>query len=411
MAILTVRKIDSTKPTAKDQFVEDGGGLFLKVAISGVKSFVYRYVYGSKRRLMTLGKYPETGLAQARQLHLEARKTLESGTDPLQVSQTSKQALRVALTVEQLGEEWLTRVIEKQFKRPEDVRRLLTVNVYPRIGKFLAKDITGREAALVINKIVDRGFKVQANRVLRILKNLFVYAVEQSHIAVSPVTMTVAGAGGKEESRERNLSFEETKAVLKEFETTAARISWQVRSAVKLLILTAQRPGEICGMEWRHINLDAGIWTLPKEITKSERAHVVHLSKQVTAILREIQPVTGAGRYVLTSKKGHIETRTFSQAVRKRIAASIKVGTLMDMEPFTPHDLRRTAVTRMGDIGVMPFVTEKILNHIMEGAMGIYNKAEYLPERKEALELWGEKVEQLQRGDTSNVYFLDERAA
>ena len=379
----------------------------MKIAANGTKSFVFRYTYGARRRLMTLGTYPELELANARQRHLEARKTLAAGADPLQINQAVQQALKAALTVEQLGEEWLTRVIEKQFKRPEDVRRLLTVNVYPRIGKFLAKDITGREAALVINKIVDRGFKPQANRVLRILKNLFVYAVEQSHITVSPVTMTIKGAGGTEVPRDRNLSFEETKAVLKEFETTTARISWQVRNAVKLLILTAQRPGEICGMEWRHINLDAGIWTLPKEITKSERAHVVHLSKQVTAILREIQPVTGAGRYVLTSKKGHIETRTFSQAVRKRIAAS----TLRDMEPFTPHDLRRTAASRMADIKIMPHVTEKILNHIMEGAMGIYNKAEYLPERKAALESWGDRVEQLQSGDNSNVYFLDDRAA
>ena len=412
MNALTVKEIKAAKPSeGKDTFLPDGGGLFLKVAGNGSKSFVFRYTYGARRRLMTLGTYPELELAQARQKHLEARKALDSGVDPLQVNQAAQQALKAALTVEQLGTEWMARVIEKQFKKPEEVRRMLIVDIYPRIGKFLAKDITSRETALVINRVVDRGAPVQANRVLRTLKKLFTYAVEQSHIDTNPVTMTIKGAGGKEVSRERNLTLDEIHAVLTEFDTTAAKTSWQVRNIIKLLILTAQRSGEVCGMEWKHVNLDGGVWTLPKDITKSERAHVVHLSAQALAILKEIEPLTGGNRYVFTSEKDdkrHIETRSLSQALRKRLADS----DLRDMEQFTPHDLRRTAASRMADMSIAPHVIEKILNHVMTGAMGIYNRADYYAERKEALTRWGDRIEQLMNNDeNSNIVFLNGQAA
>jgi integrase len=423
MPILTVTKINAAKPEpGKDTFLADGGGLFLKIAATkpdaikeekakARKTFVFRYTYGNRRRLMTLGTYPELELAEARQKHMEARKILTSGSDPLQISQVTQQARKAALTVEQLGEEWLTRVIDKQFKRPGEVRRMLVADIYPRIGKFLAKDITSRETALVINKIVDRGSPVQANRVLRVLKKLFAYAVEQSHIDASPVTMTIRGAGGTEESRERNLSLDEIRAVLKEFETTKAKTSWQVRSIVKLLLLTAQRTGQVCGMEWRHIDLKTGIWALPKELMKSNRAHTVHLADQAIAILKGIQPLTGDNRYVFTSDEDisrHVETRSVSQSVRKRIAAS----NLRAMEPFTPHDLRRTATSRMADLGIAPHVIEKIQSHIMTGVMGVYNRADYFPERKDALIKWGSRIEQLLDNEVrSNVVYIGGQAA
>lgn len=411
MPLLTATQIKAAKPDGgKDKFMPDGGGLFLKIAKNGSKSFVYRYSYGNRRLLMTLGTVPELGLAEARQKHQEASKTLSTGKDPLQIKRASQDALKVALTVEQLGDAWMARDINTQFKKPEDVRRMLAVDIYPRIGKFLAKDVTSRDTAIVINRVVERGSPVQANRVLRTLKKLFSFAVEQSHIITNPVTMTIKGAGGKEKSRERNLSLDEIRAVLKELATTNTNTSWQVKDIIRLLFLTAQRSGEVCGMEWNHINLDAGIWTLPKEITKSGRAHIVHLSGQAVAILKVIFPLTGSDRYVFTSAKDHerhIETRSLSQALRKRIKAS----DLSNMEPFTPHDLRRTAASRMADMSIAPHVIEKILNHIMIGPMGIYNKADYFPERKEALKMWGERIEQLMNNDgSSNVVFLSGRA-
>ena len=412
MPSLTATEIKAAKSSGeKDKFLPDGGGLFLKIAKNGSKSFVYRYSYGNRRLLMTLGTVPELGLADARQKHQEASKTLSTGTDPLQIKRASQDALKVALTVEQLGGEWMTRVIDKDFKKPEEVRRMLAVDIYPRIGKFLAKDITSRDTALVINKVKDRGSPVQANRVLRTIKKLFAYAVEQSHIITNPVTMTIKGAGGKEKSRERNLSLDEIRAVLTELDTTKANTSWQVKDIIRLLFLTAQRSGEVCGMEWNHIDLDARIWTLPKEITKSERAHILHISVQAVDILKKIFPLTGSNRYVFTSEKDHgrhIETRSLSQALRKRI----KVSDLSKMEPFTPHDLRRTAASRMADMSVAPHVIEKILNHVMTGAMGVYNRADYLAERKEALKVWGERIEQLMNNDEcSNVVFLSGCAA
>ena len=395
MPILTVTAIKAAKPIdSRDRFLPDGNGLFLKVAANGSKSYVFRYTYGSRRRLMTLGTYPALDLAKARQKHLEARQTLKSGADPLQINHAVQQAFKGALNVEQLGDEWLRRVIDRQFKKPEEVRRMLITDIYPRIGKYLAKDITSREAALVVNKVVDRGSPVQANRVLRTLKKLFAYAVEQSHVTENPVTMTIKGAGGREEPRKRNLTLDEIMTILQLFETSSSRTSWQVRAIIKLLVLTAQRSGEVCGMEWKHLSLDRRIWIIPKEITKSDRSHVVHLSPQAIQILRNVEPLTGSERYVFTSDKDisrHIETRSLSQAVRKRLADT----ELSSIVPFTPHDLRRTAASRMADMEVPPYIIEKILNHVMVGAMGIYNRGEYIEEREQALEKWGAFVEKL----------------
>ncbi|MCG9056638.1 tyrosine-type recombinase/integrase [Laribacter hongkongensis] len=411
MPTLTTRRIESEKanPT-KDRRIADGLGLYLKIAKNGTKTFTYRFTYAARRQEMTLGTYPETSLAGAREKHLEARKALEAGRNPLQTQQAQRQALKLAPTVEELVEEYHSRVLSKTFKRPEEALRTLTRDVQSQIGKFLAKDVTGREIALLINKIVDRGAPVAANRALLLTKKLFAYAVEQHYIESNPVAMTRKGAGGKEQSRDRALSFEELRTLLKALQTYEGKTSWQSRLALHMLVLTGQRPGEVASMEWAHIDVSTGIWNLPAEYTKAERAHVVHLSDQAIALLAEIQPLTGTGQHVFQSPKNKhqsIDRHSLSRAV-KRLHAD---NALSGIKEFTPHDLRRTVATRMADIGIAPYIIEKILNHQMEGVMAVYNRAQYLAEREEALNIWGKKMAELIATDGQNVIHFRKRAA
>jgi len=404
MPNLSAKTIEFAKPAAaRDTYISDGNGLNFKIAKNGTKSFCYRYTYGSKRRLMNLGSYPEVTLSVARQRHLEARRQLESGIDPLQVNAANRQSMLASINVAQLTEEWLGRVIQKEYKHPEEVRRMLSADILPSIGRMLLKDVTNRDIALLINKIVDRDAKVQANRVLRTLKKLFAYAVEQSHIKVNPITMTIKGAGGREFSRQRNLSFDEIALFQTELMSSTGSTSWQVRTILWILLLTGQRSGEVCGMQWKHLNLKDGVWIIPAELTKSERTHKVHLAPSVLKRLLEIQAVTGNSPYVFQSdrlkqtsdKSESILTRSVSQALRKFLSRPA----LKDIEQFTPHDLRRTVASRMADLEVAPHVIEKILNHAMEGVLAVYNRAEFMQERLAAMNLWGQKMDELMVSD------------
>lgn len=411
MTTLTARRIDSEKPDPdKDRRIADSLGLYLKVARNGTKTFTFRFTYGIKRHELTLGTYPATTLAEARRKHTEARRTLESGKNPLQAEHAQQQALKTALSVSDLITEWNTRILTKTYKRPEAALSTLKRDVESQIGKFLIKDVTARDVALLVNKVVDRGSPVAANRTLLLTKKLFGYAVEQHHISATPVTMTRKGAGGKETSRDRALSFEELRIVCKTLDTHPGRTSWQARMALKLIILTGQRPGEVSAMEWAHIDLENAVWRIPAVLTKSARTHTVHLSPQVISILTTIHSLTGSAAHVLQSTSNAakpFDRHSVSHAVRDLFTED----GFASVEPFTPHDLRRSFATRLSDLGTAPHVIEKILNHQMGGVMAVYNRAEYQNERCAALDLWGRKIEELSTTDKTNVVHLQRSAA
>ena len=411
MPSLTTRRIDSEKhDLSKDRRIADGLGHYLKVARNGTKTFTFRFTYGIKRHELTLGTYPATTLAEARQKHADARRVLESGKNPLQAQQAHQQAMKTALTVAELIAEWHSRVLTKTYRRPDDTLGTLKRDVESQIGKFLIKDVTPRDVALLINKVVDRGSPVAANRTLSLTKKLFAYAVEQHHVGATPVIMTRKGAGGKETSRDRALSFEELRAVLKTLDSHAGRTSWQARMALKLIILTGQRPGEVTSMQWAHLDLNNSVWRIPATMTKSARAHTVHLCPQLVALLTEIRPLTGQATHVLQSTSNEakpVDRHSVSHAVRDLFLDAA----FADMAHFTPHDLRRSFATRLSDLGVAPHVIEKILNHQMTGMMAVYNRAEYQAECRAALDLWGAKVEELRTTDQANVVHLNRSAA
>jgi len=200
-----------------------------------------------------------------------------------------------------------------------------------------------------------------------------------------------------------------------------------VRGLLQVLTLTGCRTGEALGAKWEHINLDAGIWTIPpgdaQRRAKSLRTHVVHLSKQAKAVFATL-PRYEKSPWVFASPLDPakpIDEKAAARVIRrafdtdKRKPAKDwrpvtkgrgKRSTLPHSAPlagvaeFAPHDLRRTFRSRLADLGVAPHVAEKCLNHDLGGVLAVYDRGEYLPERKRALELWGRKVAALVAGDT-----------
>jgi integrase len=388
---LNNRTIERAKPGIHDKYIADGDGLFLRVTPNGTKTFCFRYTASDKRRLLSLGPYPVLSLAEARARAEEERRLIFEGKDPLEVANRAKQPAASSETVADLIKEWTERYARKTYKRLDTQLRMVEKDILPVIGTVPTKEVSKRHISKVINKVIDRGARVKANRVLSLLKTIFGYAVDHGWVDAMPVTMTRKSAGGREKPKKRVLSPAEIKTFWSTVRDRAGFMSWRTRQILHLILLTAQRPGEVASMEWDHVDLDARLWRLPAEVVKSDRDHVVHLSEEAVEILKFASEHSKGRRYVFPSKreKGN---PTGTQTLSTGLLRMFSEGEFGAMKPFTPHDLRRTAATRMADLSVHAHIIEKILNHRMKGVMAVYNYAEYLPERKQALVEWGRRV-------------------
>lgn len=354
---LTDRAIKTLKPSTKDQFLSDGGGLYLRVKPSGSKTFLIRSQVNGKTRWTSIGDYPTLTL-------MAARRRLESFC--------SDEA-----TVERVYREF-DRAVLARYKRPDVSRARFANDVLPTIGHLPIAEVTRKIVFdKVLSPILLRNARVMANRTMADVKHLFQFAFERGYITEDPtIPITRKSCGGKEKPRDRVLSFDEVEgflhALLDDFHGKRG-MHVTTMAALYICLLTGQRASEVLWI-MHHWTPGATSSLLPPAVCKSPRAHLVHLSLQARAALRLCRP--------FPLPRDH---RVLSHALR-RIEAT-----------FTPHDLRRTLSTRLSDLGAEPYVIEKILNHRMTGVMAVYNHAEYMPQREAALKLWGRKVAELRR--------------
>jgi len=352
---LTDRIIKTTQPTSKDRFISDGDSLYLRVTPSGNKTFLIRSKHNGKSTWKSIGVYPTMSL-------LAARKAREN----FSLSRDSVADVYLAFD----------KVVLSKLKRPQISRDRFDRDILPTIGQVPVRDITRTDIFKVINPILARGSKVAANRTLVDIKQFFQFAYERGYSDDNPaLPITRKSCGGKETPRSRVLDFNELQGFLQGLlDDLHGKRGKGVTTiaALYLCVLTGQRASEVL---WIMVNWQPGVKliVLPPEICKT-RSHKVHLSIPARAALKL--------SYGLPAPNDH---RVLSRAL------------LRDEVTFTPHDLRRTLATRVADLGVMPHISEKILNHVMTGMMAVYNHAEYLPERKAALDLWGRKVSELRR--------------
>jgi len=343
---LTDRQIRSTKPSDKDQFYSDGDGLYLRVTKNGHKTFYQKNQSNGGTRWVNLGSYPEVSLLEARLRNTQSK--MSSGVVLVQ-------------TVYALFD----KNILSKYKLPEVSRSRFRLDVLPALTKLPISSITRRHVSEVLQKIIDRGSPIAANRTLADMNHLFQFAWERGYIESNPCTgITRKSVGGRERPRDRNLSWDDIDAFLLVLhsEITAPRgMSVTTAAALYVCLLTGQRASEVL-----HI-MSTGDGQLPD--TKSSSPHRVHLSIPVRAAMTLLKG--------LPLPRDH---RVLSHALRR-------VGV-----DFTPHDLRRTMASRLSDIGVFPHVIEKMLNHKMEGVMAVYNHGDYWVEQVEAWNLWGAEI-------------------
>jgi integrase len=374
MPRLTVKSVEAMRPTADRREVPDGyvRGLYLIVQpVTGSKSWGVRYRYGGKTRKHTIGKYPMFGLKEARDAAVKVLRTVSEGHDPEQRRPGSI-------------EDAVTHFLDQHCKnyRPlwrRDVERLLQTRVLTQWRGRKVADITRADVKTLLADLIKT--PVQANRIHNIIHTLFEWAVENDLIAVSPV----AGIKrpNKETPRDRTLSDDELKVVW----LAADKEGFPYGSVVQLLILTGQRRGEVSGMTWSELDLEAGTWTLPRERTKNGRQHTVPLSHQALGIIQKAPRVSD--KYVF-STNGPLGGFTERKARLDRSTGIEK--------PWVVHDLRRTVASGLAKLGTNLAVIEKVLNHTsgtFAGIVGVYQRHEFAEEKRQALQQWADHVERM----------------
>jgi integrase len=396
--------IKNATPTDKPQKLADGKGLFLLVNPNGSKYWRMAYRFNDKHKTLALGVYPAVSLAEARNRRDAARQLLEAGTDPSEiVTKKAKKAATVAahaieetkaeLMFEFVATEWFTRhAVNWQKNHADKIINRLKADVFPWIGNRPINEVTPPELLTVLRRIESRGALETAHRVLANCGQIFRYAVATGRAernqaadlrgALPPVMGTHFAS-----ITEPNQIGELLRKI------NGYKGSFVTRCAMQLAPYVFVRPGELRHAEWCEIDLDKAEWRIPANKMKMGTLHIVPLSTQAVAILREIQPLTGTGKYVFSGACD--ATRPMSENTVNKALRSLGYDTKTQL---TGHGFRSMASTLLNEQGYNSDAIERQLAHSeRDGVRAAYNYAQYLPERKTMMQAWADYLDGLKK--------------
>ena len=412
----TDAKIRGLRPRrTRYELPEDGRtGLLIRVSPYGSKTWAVRYRYRGKQRRLAIGSYPELSLVDARGKLADVMKQLRGGRDPGVIALDARQAIQTAPTVDDLVQEYLTRHAQKSF-RPATVRedtRILNKEVLPSWRGLLAKDIARRDVITILNAVEDRGVFVQRNRVAGVLSRLFIYALDAGIVDSSPAVhlprLKKVGSVKVELPRSRFLSKEEIRSFWRNVETIP--ISPSMKAALKWLLVTGQRRGEVAGTARKE--LDGDVWIVPSTRTKNGQDQFLPLPALALDVLKEADAARIRPEPTRLNRK---DRPTYDAEPSPWLFPSVRYG-----QPITPaaltcavvrhreqlgigdatvHDLRRTMATWLGELGVAKDLISALLNHAPKGVTDQhYNKASMLGPKRKAMATWGTWLEKVVAG-------------
>ncbi|KOB26930.1 tyrosine-type recombinase/integrase [Xanthomonas arboricola] len=390
---LTDTAIRKAKPAAKVQKLRDGGGLYVLLRPDGAKwwRWDYRRPVTSKRNTLSLGTYPDVSLATARERHAAARKLLAEGIDPGEQRKAEKSATleRSANTFEAIAAEHLSmRANKLSAGSVVRERRLLEKDLGPYIGSRPVDAIPARDLLQALRKIEARGAVETAHRARMLAAQVFRYAIATGRAERNPAS-DLKGALTPPEGRhfasvtEPALVGELLRAI------HGYRGSPVVMGALQLAPLVFVRPGELRRARWENIDLDSSEWRFIA--TKTAQSHVVPLSSQAVAILRDLHPLTGRGEFVFPSVRGRwrpMSENTINAALRR-------LG--YDSDTMTGHGFRAMARTVLDEVlGFRPDYIEHQLAHAVRDPNGrAYNRTAHLVERRKMMQAWADYLDSL----------------
>jgi integrase len=352
----------------------EGNGLYIIISPKGMRKWQLAFRWKKEQKWIDLGKYPAVSIEEARKRAREKQYLVDRGINPLEVIAEEESKL----TVGQLADEYIDKWAKPRKRSWKEDERILRVDVLPYWKDRNAEDIKKGDVVELLQRVYDRGAPIASNNTLRLIRKMYNFAVERDLLEYSPINGVKQLA--KNRSRDRVLSDDEIREFW--FGLDKSDMYDKLKIALKLLLLTAQRPGEVAKMQRSEI--DGHWWTIPGEKAKNGRTHRVYLSSMARELIAQ-----GGNEFVIESpRKGQaVDTLSIAHALKRR---GIEY---MDVEYFRPHDLRRTAATGIAKLGFPNEVIGRVLNHTFQGVTAVYNRYQYDDQVQEALEAWADLLE------------------
>lgn len=370
----------------------DGGGLFLHATAAGGRYWRLKYRYAGKEKLLAFGVYPEVTLKEARARRDAAKKTLDMGEDPGALKQAAKVQLihEAANTFQAVALDWLTHQAAQWTPlSAKRIRASLEADAFPAIGHRPMASITALEVMKVAKQIEQRGSGDMAGRVLQRIKAVFRYAVIHQRIERNPMLDLVPS----EVLRPRRVQHRAALSAreLPEFMAKLGAYGGDPNTlnALKLLMLTAVRPGEVRGARWEEFDLKGALWRIPAERMKMRTEHLVPLSSQAVAVVKAMEPLSG-GRDLVFPSPFYPSKPLSENTLNSALARLGYKGSA------TAHGFRSLFSTCANEAGWNPDVIERQLAHAERNQVrAAYNRSTYLQDRRRLMDWWGDflKVE------------------
>ena len=395
MAGLTDTEIKRAKAAEKAYSMGDGGGLYLWVKPTGGKLWRWSYRYEGKEKLMSLGKYPDVSLAQARGRHSEARKLLATGVDPMAQRKAEKTAEKIAVenSFQSVTTQWLEHWQEGKSPRHVDsVRRRMEADILPCLGARPIAEIEAPELVAMANAIQDRGALDIAKRALETVGQVFRYGIAHGYAKRNPAT-EIRPSDVLKSSPKINyarIDAKELPTLLRRIEVYQGK---QVtRLAMKLMSMTFVRTTELIEAKWGEFDLENARWDIPAERMKMRTPHIVPLARQALEVLEMLRDFTGCNEWLFPGDLNAAQPMSNNTI----LAALKRMGYKGRM---TGHGFRGLASTILHEQGYSHDHIELQLAHAPRNAVSAaYNHALYLEPRARMMQDWADFLERTQRG-------------
>jgi integrase len=373
----------------------DGGGLYLWVKPTGGKLWRWSYRFDGKEKLMSLGKYPDVSLAQARERHSEARKLFATGVDPMAQRKAEKTAEKAAIenSFQSVAAQWLQHWQDgKSPRHVEYIKRRMDADILPRLGPRPIAEIEAPELVAMANAIQDRGARDIAKRALETVGQVFRFGIAHGYSKRNPAS-EIRPSDILRSTRKVNYSrvdARELPALLRNIEVYQG--THVTRLAMKLIALTFVRTSELIGAKWTEFDLEAGRWNIPPERMKMRTLHIVPMTSQALEVLDTLRTLTGESEWLFPGDRNANKPMS-NNTILKALERMGYKGRM------TGHGFRGLASTILHEQGYAHDHIELQLAHAPRNAVSAaYNHALYLEPRAKMMQDWADFLERTQRG-------------
>lgn len=426
MGKLTVKQLEflSTDDVGRKLF--DGEGLYGRVRAQKagiVVTFEYRFKQQGKTRTAACGKWPNESLKDIRKLRDAKQALVDTGTDPVEQGRAEKLRRQVAdaqaveqhqaelsrITAEAVARrsfkeamsQWERAELSRRKDGGKESMRAIEKDILPALGDVALVDVKRSMLVEVLDGVVERGARVMANHLFGDLRQFFNFALAREWVDVHPLAgLNKEKIGGRQKERDRYLSEEEIIELKRRL--PAANLLHTTELSIWIMLSTCCRVGELSQARWTDLDLEKGVWSIPAGNSKNAKDHTIYLSDFAKEQFDALKTVTGDSNWCLPARDdlGHVCLKSITKQIKDRVRdeplsnrTKATASLLLSGGAWTPHDLRRTGATMMGELGVMGEVIERCLNHVEQNKLKrIYQRHELKAEQRDAWRRLGNRV-------------------